>query len=410
MTRQFLIALAAMLTLCAGNSRACPFCSATGQSLTGEVAQSDFIVLGTMTNAKRDPNGDFQKGTTDLVIETVVKPHEYLAGKSVLPIPRFIPADPKNPGAKFLVFCSLYSRPQDLARAAVVSALPMGNNDLVQVDAVRGDPVAPGSKIADYLKGAFTVRAQDEVTKLKYFFGYLDSPDILISTDAMNEFALSDYPEVRKAAPKLDAGKLRRWLADPATMVSKIGLYGLLLGHCGEAADAASLRGLLDAPDARFASGRDGLLAGYTLLKPDEGYQYILSAAKSSGAEFQARYAALKSLRFFHDYRPDVVSKEKVLVGIKAIIEQPDMADLPIEDLRKWKAWDMTDYVLSFAGQAGARADPDHAARDFAVRALRAGGTKSGEGVCRARSQGRPGAPSLTSSRRWRTSGRLRNS
>ena len=353
MTRQLSLALAAILAWSAGNARACPFCSATGQSLTGEVAQSDFIVLGTMTNSRRDPNGDFQKGTTDLVIETVVKPHEYLAGKSVLPIPRFIPADPKNPGAKFLVFCSLYSRPQDLAKAAVLSTLPMGNNDLVQVDAVRGDPVAPGSKIADYLKGAFTVRAQDEVTKLRYFFGYLDSPDILISTDAMNEFALSDYPEVRKAGPKLDARKLRGWLADPTTMVSKIGLYGLLLGHCGEAADAASLRQLLDAPDARFASGRDGLLAGYTLLNPGEGYQYILKAAQSADAEFQSRYAALKALRFFHDYRPDVVSQGQVLAGIKAIVEQPDMADLPIEDLRKWKAWDMTDYILSFADKPG---------------------------------------------------------
>ena len=364
MTRQLPFALAAIVLSVGTSADACPFCSATGQSLTGEVAQSDFIVLGTMTNPRRDPNGDFQKGTTDLMIETVVKPHEYLAGKTLLPIPRFIPADPKNPDAKFLVFCSLYSRPQDLARAAVLSTLPMGNNDLVQVDAVRGDPVAPGSNIAGYLKGAFTVRAQDDVTKLKYFFGYLDSPDILISTDAMNEFALSDYPEVRKAAPQLDASKLRRWLADPTTMVSKIGLYGLLLGHCGEATDATSLRKLLDAPDARFASGRDGLLAGYTLLSPDEGYAYILSAAKSADAEFQSRYAALKALRFFHDFRPDVVSQEKVLVGIKAIVDQPDMADLPIEDLRKWRAWDLTDYVLSFADK------PEHARIPITRRAI----------------------------------------
>ena len=363
MTRHVPFALAALL-LGLADASACPFCSATGQSLTGEVAQSDFIVLGTMTNARRDPEGDFQKGTTDLVIETVVKPHEYLAGKKTLPIPRFIPADPKNPDAKFLVFCSLYSRPSDLAIAAVTSSLPMGNNQLVQVDAVRGDPVAPGSTIADYLKGAYTVRSKDTVTKLKYFFSFLDSSDILISTDAMNEFALADYPEVQKAAQHLNADKLRAWLRDPTTMVSKIGLYGLLLGHCGKPADAALLRQLLDAPDARFASGRDGLLAGYTLLNPKEGYAYILSAAKSADAEFQSRYAALKALRFFHDYRADVVSKDKVLVGIKAIVEQPDMADLPIDDLRKWKAWDQTDFVLSFADK------PDHARIPITSRAI----------------------------------------
>src|SRR5262245_45876687 len=94
---------------------ACPFCSSQGQTLTGEVAQADLIVLGTLANAKPDPN-DITRGTTDLVIETVVKPNAYLAGKKVLQLPRVIP----NVGdKKIMMFGSLYPRPEQLPASAV---------------------------------------------------------------------------------------------------------------------------------------------------------------------------------------------------------------------------------------------------------------------------------------------------
>ena len=46
---------------------ACPFCSAQGQTLSGEVNLADLIVLGTLKNAKRDPD-DPSRGTTELHI------------------------------------------------------------------------------------------------------------------------------------------------------------------------------------------------------------------------------------------------------------------------------------------------------------------------------------------------------
>ena len=47
--------LAGLLFAVAPAATACPFCSATGTTLTGEVAQADMIVYGTLSNAKRDP-------------------------------------------------------------------------------------------------------------------------------------------------------------------------------------------------------------------------------------------------------------------------------------------------------------------------------------------------------------------
>lgn len=357
-------AAAVLACLGGGQLQACPFCSPGGQTLTGEINQSDFIVLGTMTNARRDADGDLSKGTTDLVIDSVVKPHPYLAGKSMLRLPRYVPADPKAANDKFLVFCQLYTRPADLAAAAVASPLAVANNGAMTLDAVRGEAVRADSKIADYLKGAFEVRQKDTLARLTYFFQHLDSPEVVISADALNEFAMTDYADVRKVGPTLPAAKILAWLKDPATPRSRIGLYGLFLGHCGKPADAATVRQLLDAPDNKFASGLDGLMAGYTLLDPKAGYEYILGQLKKPDADFQGRYAALKTARFFWDFRPDVVSHDQVLEAVKTVVSQPDMADLAIEDLRKWGVWGLTDYVIGFADQK------DHAAIPITRRAI----------------------------------------
>jgi hypothetical protein len=342
---------------------ACPFCSAQGQTLSGEVNQADFIVLGTLSNAQRDPN-DFTKGSTDLTVEVVVKPHRYLKGKKVLRIPRYVPIDPKADNSKFLVFCSLYTRPADFAAAALVSGATLANPDAAQLDAYRGEPVRADSKLAEYLKGAIAVRQKDTVARLRYFFNYLDTPDLVISTDAMNEFAAADYKEVRTLAETLPADKLVRWLKDPNTSPSRFGLYGLMLGHCGKKEDAKVLRELLDSPDRAYSSGLDGILAAYVLLDKKAGWDYLTALLKDAKKDFPVRYAGLKVLRFFWEFRPDVVAHADVLDGMKLLVAQSDLADLPIEDLRKWGCWDQTDYILKFA------AAPSHKGIPIVRRAI----------------------------------------
>jgi hypothetical protein len=334
---------------------ACPFCSAQGQTLSGEVNQADFIVYGTLTNPQRDPN-DFTKGTTDLVIETVVKPHEYLAGKKTLRIPRYVPVDQQ--GSKFLVFCNVFNRPVDFAASAVASGAVLANFDAAQLDAYRGEPVAADSKLADYLKGAIEVRQKDPVARLKFFFDHLDSPDVVISSDAINEFGYAEYKDVRPLAEKLPADKVLKWLKDPNTLPSRFGLYGLFIGHCGKKEDAKVVRELLEQPDKAYSSGLDGLIAAYVMLDKQAGWEYLLGLLKDPGKEFPVRYAGLKVLRLFWEFRPDVVSKDEVVEGMKLLVAQPDMADLPIEDLRKWGCWQLTPFVLKFADEKSHNAIP----------------------------------------------------
>ena len=304
----------------------CPFCNPPGQTLTAEVQQADFILYGTLSNATPDPTGGFGKGSTDLKVELVIKSHDAIAGKKTLTIPRYIPPDGKN--TKYLIFFNVFNG---------------------QLDPYRGEPVAADSKLPDYLKGALAVREKDAVTRMKYFFEFLEDPDLVISTDAYSEFGVAEYKEVRPVAEKLPADTLLKWLKDPNTRPTRFGLYGLLLGHSGKKEDAKAIRTLLDDPNHSFTSGLDGVLAGYVLLDPKAGWDYLTAMVSDPSKEFPQRYAALKTVRFFYEYRPDVVAQPQVMEAMTKLIAQSDLADLPIEDLRKWGCWDQTPLVLSYA-------------------------------------------------------------
>jgi hypothetical protein len=313
---------------------ACPFCSVSGETLAGEVSQADFILYGTLSNAKRDPE-EFGKGTTDLTVELVIKDHEWAKGKKSVTIPKYIPQDEKAKNLKHLVFFKLYAG---------------------QLDPYRGEAVAADSKLPEYLKGAIAARPKDAVARLTYFFDHLESPELTISSDAYSEFGYADYKEIRALADKwkddpAKAKQLLAWLKDPNTRPTRYGLYGLLLGHCGQKEDAKALRALLDDSQRSYTSGLDGVLAAYTLLDPKAGWDYLLGVIGNAKRDFSERYAGLRTVRFFWESRPDVIPNSQVLDAMKVLMEQSDLADLPIEDLRKWQAWSLTPVVLGYAAK-----------------------------------------------------------
>lgn len=325
--RNLVTALVTSLLFVTPPVSACPFCAPMGQTLSGEVAQADFILYGTLTNAVRDPNDPtaLNKGTTEMMIDLVVKPHDLIKGKKSITIPRYVPPDGKD--LKYLIFFNVVNG---------------------QIDAYRGEAVPADSKLPQYLEGAIKVRDKDPVTRLRYFFDYLEDKDLLISSDAYSEFGYTDYKDVRELAPKLPPEVLLKWLKDPDTRGTRVGLYGLLLGHCGKPEDAKALRQLLDDPERAFSSGLDGLVAGYIMLEPKAGWEYLMKLIKDPNQEFPVRYSALKTVRYFWEYRPDIISKDQVLDAMKVLCDNPDIADMPIEDLRKWKVWALTPFVLEY--------------------------------------------------------------
>jgi len=350
MTRIHGLAVILAMLLAAAPTLACPFCNSQGQTLSGEVAQADMILLVKVKSAKQDPDDlALTKGSTEMQIESIIKPHDYITGRTTLTIPRYVPVGPKEKDTTFILFCNLYPRATDTPFAAVASSLLLANPKAQTIDAYRGDPLPPKSELAKYLKGAQLMRQKDATSRLRYFFDYLDASELLISTDAYMEFGNTDYKDVRKLAETLPAEKLVKWMTDPNTPQSRLGLYGLLLGHAGKAEQAAALRQLITDPAYSNSSGLDGMMTGYTLLDPKAGWEHVLAVAGDRKKEFNSRMAALKVMRFLHEYRPDVITNDKLVDGLRLMVQQSDMADLPIEDLRKWQAWDQTSFVLSYA-------------------------------------------------------------
>lgn len=306
---------------------ACPFCSAQGQTLVGEVAQAPMVLFGTLANAKLDANGGFT-GTTELHIDTVIKKHDFLGDQKVIILPKYVPTD--NNMTKILVFCDVFKG---------------------KLDPYRGIPVKSNSDIVSYLKGALAIKDKPVAARLRFSFDYLDNADVEVSTDAYREFAAADYKDYRDMAKDLPADKIAKWLKDMETPTFRYGLYASMLGHCGTEKHAELLRKMLDDTDKRLSSGVDGMLAGYAMLKPKEGWAYLRDILKDPSKEFTARYAALRAARFFWDSRPDLVDKKQVVDAVCLLLDQGDIADLAIEDLRKWGRWEVADRVLELYGK-----------------------------------------------------------
>lgn len=323
------IAFLALLLLISPGG-ACPFCGMQGPTLTGEVAQAKLVLYGQLTNAKEQNNGD---GTTDLVVESVIK--NELAGKKDNPLAgknktvrldRFLPSLPGEMNKyRYLIYCDVFRG---------------------KIDPYRTVPVVKDGGTAKYLLGALEHKDEPIGKRLRFFFDYLDNPDLEISNDAYKEFGNADYKDYKDMAKELPAERVAGWLKDEKTPAFRYGLYASMLGHCGKPEHAQLLRKMLEDPAKRLGSGVDGMLAGYVMLKPKEGWSYTRAILKDGKKEFMIRYAALRAVRFLWDSRPDLVSRKEMKEGMGDLLKQSDIADLAIDDLRKRQCWDMTDEVL----------------------------------------------------------------
>jgi hypothetical protein len=302
---------------------ACPFCSEErGPTLVGDFNQAALVLLGTFTNPRLDANnGGADGGTTDFIIEEVFKKHEIVANKKKITLPRYMP-QAKN---KFIIFCDVYKG---------------------MIDPYRGVEIPAGSELVKYLQGAAAIKDRPLPERLRYAFDYLNSSEIDVALDAYREYARAAYSDYKDMAKALPADTLAKWLRDPKTPPYRYGLYASLLGLCGNAKDAKLLREMIQDPQKRQGSGLDGMLAGYITIEPKEGWAYLQTLLKDGKQEFLMRYAALRTIRFLWDQRPDLIGKMDLVQGIAVVLDQHDMADFAIEDLRKWQRWEMTDRVL----------------------------------------------------------------
>ncbi len=301
---------------------ACPFCNSSGQTLTGDLNQATMVLYGKLQKA----NG--KDDSTELVVESVIKDNEWRNGRTVIDLGRNFDPNP-NDKYRYVVFCDVFKGKLDPFRGFAVKVDKDGKND-----------------IAKYLIGALKVKDAKPGERLRFFFDYLDNDEAEVATDALKEFGNADYKDYQEMAKTLSPDKILGWLENKDTPNYRYGLYASLLGHCGTAKHADKLMEMLTAKDKPVMAGLDGLMAGYTMLKPKEGREYLEKIVKDPKNEFMYRYAALRTLRFLWQYRTDLVGQKEIAEIAALLITQKDIADLAIEDLRKWNRWELADRVL----------------------------------------------------------------
>ena len=320
-------AVVAVTLLAAGSiGRACDLCpGARSLPFSYEARGAAMVVVGHITSARLAPDG--VGGTSELTIDAIIKADPAFRNRKSITIRKYLPPDPKY--KYFLVFLD-----------AVKGRL----------DPYRGIPLT-STRMIDYLKNAppwldpkpdnAAVRAE----RLRYFHKFLGDPEPEISLDAYKEWALAANREVKLAAKGLSPQRLRQWLLDPKTPTYRLGLYAYLLGACGGERDADLLRGLIEQPTERMAGALDGYLAGYIALRPDEGWQLAKQIIADRKRPFTQRHALLRTLRFEYGSDPQG-SRRHVLECLRIMLDQDDIQDLAVDQLRQWKVWDYTPQVL----------------------------------------------------------------
>jgi hypothetical protein len=293
-------------------------------TLREEAASCDLVVYGHL----EDTRGDTPEGSMKLVVSAVVSRNPAIVGRRVFTIPhRSVGEDAKK-----------------------VSYLAFGEVAPGGPDFYRFVPATPAT--VRYLQGLMRLDGKDQSKVLRYCADYLQHRDPTIAHDAFTEFIRSQPEDICKAGQHMSAKALRGRVVDRATPPRLLGVYGLLLGSCGGDADAGALRAALDRVTKQAEPPAiDGLLIGYTLLKREEGWWYVRRLMSDPNAPFITRYACLRAARFFHATRPDVLMAADVVAVLEIGLDQPDLADLPIEDLRKWRCWQATDRILRLHGQ-----------------------------------------------------------
>jgi hypothetical protein len=298
------------------------------KTLRQEFAEAKIVIFGTFSNPRHKDAADNSSDGwfTDLTIDKVLKDHAALGKAKLLVLNLCV----ESTTPKFVVFFDVWKG---------------------KLDPYRGVPATPA--IVNYLKGALALDPKDRTAAMKYFTKYLEHPDPEIAKDAFLEIIAgkswrspSRY-DFRELKGQLRAGQVIDWLQDRQIPAERREGYAVLLGHIGVESDAMILRRLIDDANRSHPSMQVALLIGYTLLRPQEGWAYTVSIVINPCNDFTARYSALRAARFFREVRPSLVDQKELLEAVGLLLSQSDIADLAIEDLSRWRYWNVADRVLA---------------------------------------------------------------
>ncbi len=334
--RQILLGVAAFCALavmfmdrCA---LACPFCDAPTLLMSEQIQQCDHLVLGRWISGTK-PTGTLA-GSSQFEILLVAKSRDdrFQTGQ-VISLP-FSVADAE--GRHY----ALMGRDQQLSYWHVpIEVSNAAWEYLAQLPAPDPEPAG-------------------QAKNLEFAVQYFEHPEASVASDADAHFAAAPYETIVLMRDKLPRELLAGWLIDPKIPPTRLGLYGLLLGLCGTEEDAALMEQKIVRLESDFRLGIEGVMSGYLLIRGEPGLEVLektkmradTPAVDANGQTiklpFSETYAAMQALRFMWTYEPERIPRARLKASMRILLERPELSDLVIADLSRWKDWEIQDRLM----------------------------------------------------------------
>ncbi|WP_459557980.1 hypothetical protein [Lacunimicrobium album] len=334
---------------------ACPFCGVPTLTLTEQMAQADVTVIASFKTADLPAEDGSNFGSTIYTIEKI----QLNPSKSALKKGDEIRIDRFQEGKAGDLAIMTGTMIKNAIENGTVGTLQRTNEEPVgrPTDLLWSSPLPITEAAIGYLDKLPPADA-NPIDRLEYFLNNLEAADPVVADDAYAEFAIAPYEQVVALAPRMKPEQLRGYINDKKTPVTRLGFYGLLMGLCGDKDDAKMMEERIRQTGEGFRIGIDGIMAGYLLLAGNEGLQVLADSkikqppAGQPDVPFSEIYAAMQALRFAWDFAsPDQIDKTKLKETMRLFLDRPDMADLVINDLARWKDWGVADRLFAMFGQ-----------------------------------------------------------
>ena len=294
-------------------SLACPFCSAVSQTFAEEMNSMDVVVLADFVEGiEEEP----QPGSNVAIPKSIFQVTHLVKGKAWAQVGQKIEAEYFGKPDKKAAYLIMGTDPPHLMWTRPLAMSEDGRDYLIQVANLPKDP-----------------------GRLKFFLDYLEHRDEMLARDAYDEFAKAPYEDVIALRPHIDRQQMVDWINDSDVPVSRRRLYLTMLGVAGTESDADLLETFMRSKDRKKKAGLDAMIACYLTLKGDAGLPLIEQLfLGNKQAEYSDTYAAIMAFRF-HGTEGNVIPRDQLLVGLRMVLERPDLADLVIPDLARWEDW-----------------------------------------------------------------------
>ena len=353
-----------------GTASACPFCNATQQTISEEITASEISVIAKLIKAaplSDDPtNFDLagkDTGMATFEIESVLRGDIDVEEMKEI---------------KVVYFGTGETDKHFLLNALSIESLIPNDTSAPRIDWTT--PLQLTSRGVEYVIQLLDL-PEKGAERLEYFQGYFEDEDPLLAQDAYDEFARASYQEVIDLKDKMDRKQLLKWIEDPLVGPTRRRLYLTMLGVCGRAEDAQQLEThllydyplvkpgvstflttahlvtpvfgvtlvdeLIRADIRRRQQCLDALVAAYLKLIGPEGLPLIEEKfLENPDAEYSHTYAALMALRFHGDEETGVLSRERLLVAMRHLLDNDEIADQVVTDLTRYEDWSVMDKLI----------------------------------------------------------------